>query len=73
MVLNVRVVPKASRNLIKEEQGRLKVYLTRPAQDGLANAQLIELLAGHLKVKKYRLSIIKGERSQNKIISISDA
>ncbi|MCK9603148.1 MAG: DUF167 domain-containing protein [Candidatus Omnitrophica bacterium] len=73
MVLNIRVIPKASRSLVKEEEGRLKVYLTRPAQDGLANAQLIELLAEHLKVKKYQVHIVKGEKSKNKLISISDA
>jgi len=72
MILNIRVVPKASRNLVKEEKGSLKVYLTKPNQDGLANAQLIELLAEHLKVKKYQIRITRGHKSRDKIIEIDE-
>ena len=53
MILHVKVIPRAGRNLVKEESGYLKVYLTKPAQDGEANAQLISLLSESLKVKKY--------------------
>ncbi len=70
MILEVRVAPRSSRNLVKEESGRLKVYLTKPAQDGEANAQLIDLLAEYLKVKKYRIRITRGEKSRNKLISV---
>lgn len=70
MILNIRVIPKASRSLIKEENDSLKAYLTQPAHDGLANKQLIELLAKHLKLKKYQIKILKGENSQNKVIEI---
>ena len=73
MILDVRVSPKASRNLVKQEAGVLKVYLMRPAQDGLANRQLIEVLAQYLKVKKYQIKIIKGEACRNKIIEVADA
>jgi uncharacterized protein (TIGR00251 family) len=70
MILNIRVIPKASRTLIKKENGPLKIYLTKPAQDGLANAQLIDLLSGYLKVKKYQVRIIKGENSRNKLVEV---
>jgi len=70
MLLSIRVAPKASRNLVREEDGRLKVYLTRPAQDGLANEQLIELLSEYLKVKKYQLKIIRGHKSRDKLIEV---
>lgn len=73
MIFNVRVQPKASKNLVKEENGAIKVYLTKPAESGLANAQLIELLAKHLRVKKYQLKIVKGHSSRNKLIEVSDA
>jgi hypothetical protein len=71
MIFNLRVIPKASRNLVKEEGGGFKVYLTKPAQDGLANAQLIGLLSEHLKIKKYQIKIIKGDKSRNKLVEIS--
>lgn len=68
MILSVRVVPKASRNLVKKEGSSLKVYLTKPAQDGLANNQLIDLIAEYLGAKKYQLKIIKGLHSRDKLI-----
>lgn len=71
MIFSVRVIPKASRNLVKEEGKGFKVYLTKPAQDGLANAQLIDLLSEHLKTKKYKIKIIKGHQSRNKLVEIS--
>jgi uncharacterized protein len=70
VVLNVRVVPRSSRELVVKEDTRYKVYLTKPAQEGLANEQLIALLSEHLRIKKYRLRIIKGERSRDKLIQI---
>jgi uncharacterized protein (TIGR00251 family) len=72
MILHVRVVPKSSRTAVKQEEAEWKVYLTKPAQDGLANEQLREVLSEHLKVKKYRIRIIKGEKSRNKIIEVDD-
>ncbi|MFA5062892.1 MAG: DUF167 domain-containing protein [Candidatus Omnitrophota bacterium] len=71
MILSVKVVPKASRNLVKEDPNGLKVYLTKPAQDGLANEQLVSLLSGHLKIKKYQIKIIKGGKSRNKLVEIT--
>jgi len=71
MILNVRVVPKASKNLVKKEEDYLKVYLTKPAQNGLANTQLIALLAEYLNIKKYQVKIIKGERSRDKLVKIN--
>ncbi len=72
MILSIKVIPKASRNLVKEEDGVLKVYLTKPAYDGLANEQLICLLADHFKVKKYQVRITRGNKSRNKFVEISN-
>lgn len=71
MIVSVRVSPKASRNKVVEEAGKFKVYLTRPAQDGAANGQLVELLAEHMKLKKYQLRIVKGLKSREKLVEIS--
>jgi hypothetical protein len=76
---HVRIVPLkrcgnsnvASRNLVKEERGGFKVYLTKPAVDGLANEQLVELLAEHLEVKKYQVKILKGLKARDKIVEIT--
>jgi len=70
VILNIKVIPKAKRSFVQKEENGLKVYLTKPAQDGLANKQLIELLSEYLKVKKYQIRIIKGKKAKNKIIEI---
>jgi len=70
MFIEVRVAPKSSRSLVKDEGGFLKVYLTSPAQDGQANGQLVKLLSEHFKVKKYMVRIVKGERSRSKLVEI---
>ncbi|MGE5308623.1 MAG: DUF167 domain-containing protein [Deltaproteobacteria bacterium] len=72
MEINVRVVPKASSVSVIEEQGGLKVRLTRPASDGEANEQLIEILARHFHTKKYLVSIVRGHTSRNKTVRIED-
>lgn len=68
--ITIRVIPRAKKNLVKPEPGRLKVYLTAPPQDGKANKLLIEVLAEHFQVKKKQVLIIKGEKSQDKIVEI---
>jgi hypothetical protein len=68
VVFNIRVYPRSGRNQVKEENGLIKVYLTHPAHEGLANKQLIELLSAHLKLKRYQVRIIKGGKSRNKVI-----
>ena len=72
MILNVRVSPKASRNLVKKEGDVYKVYLTKPAQDGLANEQLVDLLADYLKARKYQIKIIKGLKGRDKLIEFTE-
>ena len=73
MTLTVRVIPKASRNLVKKQEDGIKVYVTKPAHDGLANRQVIALLAEYFKVKIYQVRIISGEKSRNKIVEVSGA
>ncbi len=73
-VFNIRVTLKASRaRIIPVNKGGFKVYLTKPAHDGQANEQLIELLAEHLDLKKYQVSIIKGLKARDKIVEITPA
>jgi len=70
MIISVRVIPKAGRNLVKSEEDKLRVYLTKPAQEGLANEQLVDLLCKYYKVRKYQVRIIKGLKSRDKLVEI---
>ncbi len=72
MNISIRVIPRASRVEVKAGNGTLKVYLTKPAVEGQANAQLISALADHFKVKKYQVTIKQGQNSRNKVIAIED-
>jgi len=70
MKLDLKVIPSAKRNALKEKSGSIKIYLTSPAQDGRANKALIEFLADHFKVAKSQIEITKGLRSCHKTVSI---
>jgi len=68
--LKLKVIPQAKKDLVKREGDVWKVYLTAPAVDGKANRALIVLLADYFNVRKSRIEIIKGLKSQHKTISI---
>lgn len=71
MKLDIKVVPQAKRNMIKTEQGTMKVYLTAPAVEGKANKALIDFLSEHYQVRKSQIEIIKGLKSRDKTIIIN--
>ena len=73
MIFDVRVNPRASRNYVQRQGNKLKVYLTKPACEGAANKQLIDLLSAHFKIKKYQVSIKSGEKSRDKLVEIDAA
>jgi hypothetical protein len=70
MQIEIRVIPGASKNMIKEDDGIMRIYLTTAPVDGKANQALVKFLAKHYNVSKSSIGIIKGEKSRNKIIKI---
>ncbi len=66
----IKVIPGASRNAVKEEEGRLKVYVTAPPEDGRANAAVVETLASHFGVAKKSIVIVSGLKSRHKQVDI---
>jgi len=70
MRIAIKVVPNAKQEKIVEEGGKFKVYLTAPAVEGKANKALIQFLAEHFKTKRNKISIIKGEKSREKVVEI---
>ena len=72
MIVEIRVIPGAKKNTIKDDNGRLKVYLTAPALEGKANKSLVEVLSKYFSVRKRQIDIIKGLKSRDKIVNISD-
>jgi uncharacterized protein (TIGR00251 family) len=71
---SVRLQPRASKNEIVGLQGvALKVRVTAPPVDGLANDALIEFLSKALKTSRRNVCIVSGHSSRTKIVEISEA
>jgi uncharacterized protein (TIGR00251 family) len=70
--LAVLVQPRASRSkIVGVHDGRLKIALAAPPVDGEANAALVELLAEVLGVKRAQVTIVEGETSRRKRVSVT--
>ena len=67
----VRLVPRASRNEIVGLQGSaLKVRVTAPPVEGMANENLIELITAALKTSRRNVCIVSGSASRTKVIEV---
>ncbi|MDO5647946.1 DUF167 domain-containing protein [Paracoccus sp. (in: a-proteobacteria)] len=68
--IDIRVTPKARRNLLKQDGDILRAYVTAPPEDGRANDAVIRLLADALGVAKSRLTLIRGATSREKLFQL---
>ena len=66
----VRVTPKASRNLVVEEEGAIRVYVTTVPEGGKATAAVVKLLAKALGIAKTRLVLLRGAAARDKVFRI---
>lgn len=72
MQLLIRVIPNAKKEEIVEEDGVLKVKVRQVPEDGKANAAVIKMLAKHYGVKARQVTIVKGEKSRQKMVVIEE-
>ena len=72
MIVNVRVTPRARVQKIVADGDTLRVYTNAAPTDGAANAAVIKMLSKHFDVPKSSISIIRGETSHDKVVSVSD-
>ena len=71
-VLNLRLVPRASKNAIQGEHGdALKIRLCAPPVDGAANAALVEFLAETFDLPRARVQLLSGTTSRNKRVLLA--
>ena len=70
MKLEIKVVPGAKKNLLKEDNGAIKIYLNAPALEGRANEALVGFLSEHYGVKRSQIEILKGLKSRHKVVNI---
>jgi uncharacterized protein (TIGR00251 family) len=66
------VVPRASRSgIVGEHDGALKIKIAAPPVDGAANDVLIAVLARALDIPKSSVTIVAGQSSRKKRVSLS--
>jgi len=71
--ISLKVCPKSSREeVVKCDDGNLKVYIRQAPADGKANKALIKVLAGYYKVRKTDIRIVTGSSGRNKIVEIDN-
>jgi len=71
---SVRLQPRASKNEIVGLQGAaLKVRVTAPPVDGLANEAMVELLSKALGVSRRNVCIVSGHSSRTKVVEVTGA
>jgi uncharacterized protein len=73
MRIEVRVIPRSSKNAVEWEQasGTLKVRLTAPPVDGAANEALVALMAEKLAVPRRAITIVRGAAGRQKTLEIA--
>jgi hypothetical protein len=70
-VLNVRVIPRAPRTRVDGERGgAILVRLAAPPVDGAANDALIAFLAEALGLPRRAITLVGGDKSRDKRVSI---
>jgi len=68
---SIRLQPRSSRDEIVGLQGdSLKVRVTAPPVEGMANEALIDFLSDALKVSRRNLCIVSGHSSRTKLIEV---
>lgn len=71
-LLKLHVTPRGSKNEITGwREDVLCVKITAPPVDGAANAAIIKFIADSLKIRKSQIELVSGEKSREKVVSIS--
>jgi uncharacterized protein (TIGR00251 family) len=72
LILRVQVQPRARRNEFAGLHGEaLKIRLTAPPVDGLANAALVAFLAEAFGVPRHQVDLLHGQTGRQKLLSIT--
>jgi uncharacterized protein (TIGR00251 family) len=70
--INLRIVPRASRNqVVGISNDRLKLKITAAPVDGKANEALVRYLSDLFSVAKSRIEIVRGHKGREKTVRIS--
>lgn len=73
VTLAVKVVPNASRNELRVDEGRLIARLAAPPLEGKANRELTKIIAKTLRIPQGSVEILQGKTGREKVVLIVGA
>lgn len=69
--ISLKVKPGAKvQRIEKLSADEFRLWIRSPAREGRANEEVIKLLSEYLDIAKSRITIIRGQKSRDKIIDI---
>lgn len=72
VTVELRAQPRARRTALElDRNGTLKATVTAPAEDGRANAAILDLLAAAWRVPKSAFEVMRGATGRDKVVSVS--
>lgn len=74
MKINIKSYPNSSKSdlVFEKNTNTYKAYIKKPAIRGLANKELLEIIAKKFNASKSQVKIISGYTSRKKIIEINN-
>lgn len=71
-LLSLHVVPNAPKSIVVGRHGTaIKIKLHAPAVDNKANAELLRFIAEQLDLPKSAVSLVRGQKSREKTVSLT--
>lgn len=71
IIIQIKAVPSSGRvGFVRDKNGILKCFLKSPAERGLANDELIALIAKMLHIPKQKVMVVAGATSRLKRVLI---
>lgn len=71
LIITIKVIPSSGKILwTYDKQGRIKLFIKSPAQQGKGNKEVTTIIARTLQIPLNKVSIIRGQTSPLKMIKI---
>ena len=72
MEIRIEVKTKSARNQVKQLNDHIIVHTKEAAKNNAANLSVVETLAKYWQIEKDQIKIIKGKKSNKKIIEVKN-
>lgn len=70
LLVALRVTPRAARDELTLDGAVVRIRVAAPPVEGAANEAVIALLARRLHLPKSSITLVRGERSRDKLVAI---